>query len=88
MVDTLHRHRRKAEKGSSQSKEHKAAVSLLADRLKTILAGKEPEIKRIPNHTFGELAEKYKAWIEGRQNSAKTKGYIIGQLLSVFGDIQ
>ena len=73
---------------SSHSKEYKAAVSVLADRQKSISVGKEPEIKRIPNYTFRELAEKYKAWIEGRQNSAKTKGYIIGQLLSVFGDIQ
>ena len=44
---------------SSHSKEHKAAVSLLADRLKTISVGKEPEIKRIPNYTLRELAEKY-----------------------------
>jgi integrase len=78
----------KQKRESSYSKDHKVALALFADRQKTISSGKEPEIKRIPNYTFGELAEKYKAWIEGRQNSAKTKGYIIGQLLLVFGDIQ
>ena len=78
----------KQKRESSHSEEHKAAIRLLADRQKTISNGKEPEIKRIPNYTFKEITEKYKAWIEGRQNSAKTKGYIIGQLVSVFGDIQ
>lgn len=78
----------KQKRESSNSEEHKAAVSLLADRQKTISGGKEPEIKKIPNYTFRELAAKYQAWIEGRQNSAKIKGYIIGQLLAVFGDIQ
>lgn len=78
----------KQKRESSNSEEHKAAISLLADRQKTISGGKEPEIKKIPNYTFRELAAKYQAWIEGRQNSAKIKGYIIGQLLAVFGDIQ
>jgi integrase len=78
----------KQKRESSNSEEHKAAISLLADRQKTISGGKEPEIKKIPNYSFRELAAKYQAWIEGRQNSAKIKGYIIGQLLIVFGDIQ
>jgi len=59
----------------------KAAEKMLADR-KT---GKEPE--KVSNHTLSELSQKYRAWMEGRQKSAKTKGYIIGQLFSFFGDI-
>ncbi len=59
----------------------KAAESLLADRK----GGKEPV--KVSNHSFSELATKYRAWMEGRQKSARTKGYIIGQLFSFFGDI-
>lgn len=73
---------------SSHSNKFNDAQLLLADRQQTIGKGEEPEVKKIPNHTFRELAEKYQTWIKGRQKSAKTKGYIIGQLLSVFGDIQ
>jgi hypothetical protein len=58
---------------------------LLAQRKDAIGKGQEPEIKKIPNLNFSELAEKYNAWIAGRQNSAKVKGYIIGQLISIFG---
>lgn len=73
---------------SSHSNKFSDAQSLLVDRQQAIGKGEEPEIKKIPNYTFRELAEKYQTWIKGRQNSAKTKGYIIGQLLSVFGDTQ
>ncbi len=71
-----------------RDKSFKDAELELANRKKAIREGKEPESKKIPNVTFRELSEKYLYWIKGRQNSAKTKGYIIGQLLSVFGDTQ
>jgi integrase len=77
----------KQKRESSNSKDFKKAEKLLADRKSAIGDGKEPEIRKIPNCNFSELAEKYTAWIEGRQKSAKIKGYIIGQFLSVFGDI-
>lgn len=77
----------KQKRESSNSKDFKKAEKLLADRKSMIGDGKEPEIKKIPNCNFDELAEKYTAWMEGRQKSAKIKGYIIGQLLSVFGGI-
>jgi integrase len=38
---------------------------------------KQPEIKKIPNHSFQELADSYRAWVVGRQNSAKVKAHII-----------
>ncbi len=63
------------------------AKLLLASRITTIGEGKEPEIKKILNHSFKELAERYMSWIEGRQNSAKIKGYTMGQLLSQYADI-
>ncbi len=53
----------------------------------SVSKGEDPEIKRIPNCSFHELAEKYRAWIKGRQDSAKVKGYIIGQLACDYGDI-
>ena len=56
-------------------------------RKQSIKEGKQPEIKRIPNHTFRELSEKYIAWIDGRQKSAKIKGYIIRQLVDTFGSL-
>lgn len=77
----------KQKRESSFSKKFSDAQLLFADRQQAIGKGEEPEIKKISNHTFRELSEKYLTWIYGRQNSAKTKGYIIGQLLSVFGDI-
>jgi integrase len=77
----------KQKRESSQSSDFKEASVLLADRIQSIAKGKEPEIKRIPNYTFPELADKYSIWMEGRQKSAKVKGYIIGQLLSFFGPL-
>jgi integrase len=77
----------KQKRESSCSKEYRTATALLADRQKSVAEGKEPEIKRIPNYTFQELADKYLSWIKGRQHSARTKGYIIGQLLLLYKNI-
>jgi integrase len=84
---------------SSGSDKFKNAEELLTKRKRTIDQGKQPEIKRIPNYTFNELAEKYLSWIEGRQRSAKIKGYLIKQsdkkshrkspsLIEKFGNLQ
>lgn len=72
---------------SSQSNKFRNAETLLIQRRQTIKEGKEPEIKRIANYTFKELAEKYLSWVNGRQRSATIKGYIIGQLLNTFGSL-
>jgi len=72
---------------SSGSDKFRVAETLLIQRRQTIKEGKQPEIKKIANHTFKELAEKYLSWITGRQLSAKVKGYIIGQLLTTFGSL-
>ena len=63
------------------------AESFLADRKAEVRVGIEPQIKKIPNYTFKKLAEEYTKWIEGRQASAKVKGYIIGELKQRFGNV-
>jgi len=72
---------------STGSTKYKEAEALLTERKRSIMEGKQPEIKRIVNHSFIELAEKYSAWMTGRQKSARIKGYLIGQLKRVFGDL-
>jgi len=72
---------------SSGSDKFKDAEALLIQRKQAIKEGKQPEIKRIGNHTFRELAERYLLWINGRQRSIRVKGYIIKQLLETFGSL-
>ncbi len=72
---------------SSGSEKLKDAETLLHKRKTSIDEGKQPEIKKIANYTFNELAEKYSAWIDGRQRSAKIKGYIISGLLARYGTL-
>lgn len=72
---------------SSGSEKFRDAETLLIQRKQSIKDGKQPEIKRIVNHTFRELSEKYLEWITGRQKSAKIKGYIIRQLVDTFGSL-
>lgn len=62
---------------STGSKKFEDAETLYIQRKKAIKDGKQPEIKKIANYTFNELVEKYQAWINGRQKSAKIKEYII-----------
>jgi integrase len=72
---------------SSGSTKFKDAEALLIKRKQAIKEGKQPEIKKIANYTFRELAEKYLSWVNGRQRSAELKSYIIGQLLNTFGSL-
>ncbi|MBA4419048.1 MAG: hypothetical protein C0392_14260 [Syntrophus sp. (in: bacteria)] len=72
---------------SSGGDKFKAAEDLLIERKQSVREGKQPEVKKITNHIFKELATQYKVWIEGRQSSAKVKGYVIGQLETRFGTI-
>lgn len=72
---------------SSYSTKFKEAEALLIQRRQSIKEGKQPESVKIANYAFSELAEKYILWINGRQKSAKVKGYIIGQLIQTFGNL-
>jgi integrase len=72
---------------SSGSERFSDAQTLLINRQKAIKDGKQPEIKKIANFTFKQLAEKYRSWIQGRHRSAQVKSYIKGQLLETFGTL-
>lgn len=69
---------------SSRSKKFREAETLLIQRKQAIKEGKMPEIKRIENHSFNELAVQYIKWAE-RQRSFKSKIYLINQLTESFG---
>jgi integrase len=62
----------------------KDAETRLIERKNAIKEGKQPEIKRIENHTFNELKEEYLKWAE-RQRSFRSKKGFINQLGDVFG---
>ena len=74
-------------KESSGSEKYTDAQTLYFERKRTVKNGQLLEIKKIANYTFSELAEKYLSWVNGRQNSAKIKGYIIGRLIKDFGNL-
>jgi len=71
---------------STYSNKVRTAQALLIKRKQTIAEGREPEIKKIKNHTFKELAEEYIKWAE-KQRSFKSKIYIINKLVDEFGSI-
>ncbi len=70
---------------SSRSTSRKDAEYLLTCRKKAVGEGKTPEIKRIKNHSFRELAGEYLRWAE-RQRYFPTKKILVGQLVEVFGN--
>jgi integrase len=69
---------------SSRSSKFKDAEVLLIKRRQLIKEGKEPEIKKISNHSFRELATEYLKWTE-RQRGSKQKVNVVKQLVKVFG---
>lgn len=69
---------------STKSTSIKDARVKLTEAKYTVNQGKEPEITRIKNHAFKDLADEYKKWAEGRQNSAKVKEYVINSHLAQF----
>ncbi|MGD0275803.1 MAG: site-specific integrase [Syntrophales bacterium] len=69
---------------SSGSDKLKVAEALLHKRKADIQVGKQPEIIKIKNHTFQELALEYIKWAE-RQRAFKQKRLVVSQLASQFG---
>ncbi len=59
---------------------------MLIQRRQAIKEGKQPEVKRIANHTFNELASEYIKCAE-RQRSFRSKQGFVRQLTEVFGNI-
>lgn len=71
--------------GSLSTDNKRMAEELYAKALTAILRGEydKPEMQ---NFTFGELAEKYSRWAEGRQRSwEKSRHYMVNQLVRYFG---
>src|SRR5512139_4085015 len=71
---------------SSKSSKVKDAETLLTKRRRTVLDGKMPEIKKITNHSFNQLADDYLKWAE-RQRAFAQKKLIINQLKDRFGTL-
>lgn len=72
---------------SSGSKKLREAQVLLTTRKNAVLEGKAPEVKKIANYSFRDLAKKYTEWMSVRHKSANLKGYLIGQLLEKFANL-
>lgn len=62
----------------------KNAETQLHKRKAEISSGKQPEIIKIKNHSFKELADEYVIWAE-RQRGFKKKVYMINKLVAEFG---
>jgi integrase len=75
---------------STKTANKKLAEEIYLNRRSEIIYGIEPEIKKEPvkDISFNELADKYKEWMDGRQKSAKVKGYIIGMLINRIGRLK
>jgi integrase len=71
---------------SSGSTKFRDAEALLIKRKQVIKEGKQPEIKKIGNHTFKELATEYLKWAE-RQKSYYNKVCYIEALITEFGNL-
>ncbi len=71
---------------SSGSTKFKNAEALIIKRKQSIKEGKQPEIKRIANHTFNELVAEYIKWCE-RQKSFKSKRCLVMRLAETFGNV-
>jgi len=72
---------------SSRSTKLRDAEALLHKRKASVLEGKQPEIQKpIKNHSFFQLAEEYKEWMQ-RQRSFKSKSNLVKQLVSKYGNL-
>ena len=71
---------------STKFTKFKDAETKLFERKNGIKEGKEPETKRIENHTFNDLKKEYLKWAE-RQRSFKSKQGFIKQLGEAFGNL-
>lgn len=70
---------------SSKSISKKDAEYILACRRKDVREGKTPEVKKIKNHSFKELAESYLIWSKP-QRAYQDKARRVKQLVDVFGN--
>lgn len=73
-------------KESSGSSKFRVAEALLIKRRQEIQEGREPEVRKIANYTFRQLAREYLQWAESRR-SFRCKRIWTSQLLDAFGDL-
>lgn len=71
---------------SSGSTKARDAESKLLDRRQAVKEGLQPELQKIENHMFKELADAYIIWAE-RQRCFGSKIYLIKQLVNKFGNL-
>jgi len=71
---------------SSGSTKFRDAEAMLIQRRQMAKEGKEPEVKRIANYLFNELAEQYLEWSQ-RQRSFRSKRLFVKQLQEEFGNL-
>ena len=72
---------------STGSDKFRDAETLLIQRKQGIKEGKQPEVKRIANCSFKDLADQYREWIKGRHRSEPVKKYVIAALVERYGNI-
>jgi len=71
---------------STGSTKFRDAEALLYKRKEEIRQGRQPQVKRIANYSFNELASEYLKWAE-RQRSYRSKKGFVAQLVNVFGNL-
>ncbi|MBF0541235.1 MAG: site-specific integrase [Nitrospirae bacterium] len=71
---------------SSGSPKFREAEALLINRRQSIKEGKQPEIKKIANHTFRELSVQYLIWAERQRSFRSKKGFVL-QLVELYGNL-
>jgi len=72
---------------STTSGRFRDAETLLLSRKNAAKLEQKPELKKIENHSFKELCEKYSAWMQGRHRSAESLQYRIDIILAHFGNL-
>ena len=71
---------------STQSDKVKAAQDLLKLRQADVVKGEQPDIIKIKNHTFKELAAEYLTYCQNQRNHTN-KTYMIDNLILEFGNL-
>jgi len=71
---------------STQSDKVKAAQDLLKLRQGEVVKGEQPDIIKIKNYTFKELADEYLIWCQNQRGHA-IKTYMINVMLNEFGNL-
>jgi len=75
---------------STQSDKVKAAQDLLRLRQADVVKGEQPEVVKIKNHSFKDLAAEYLTWCQNQRQNQRNhtnKTYMIDNLILEFGNL-